>query len=201
MSLRIPPTRQSLLARIQNTGDDQSWREFESIYRPAVYRFARRRGLQPSDAEDLAQQVMISVAKKISDWNPSSAAGSFRAWLLTVTRHATLNLITRRRPVTQSESSATQILHANTADPDTESIDWEFRRATFRALAANVRQEFQPSTWDSFWLVAVKGFSAERAAAELGLSVGAIYTNKSRVLKRLRVRLAEWNSDSEVDAR
>ena len=64
----FPETRDSLLARIGGPRDEEAWREFVTIYRPVVYRLARRRGLQHEDAEDLAQQVMISVRRAIDVW-------------------------------------------------------------------------------------------------------------------------------------
>lgn len=192
MPERIPTTRKSLLVRIRNRDDLQSWSEFESIYRPAVYRLARRRGLQASDAEDLAQQVMLSVTRKVPDWQTDSGNGSFRAWLLTVTRNAITNHLVRRRPDVAEGGSG---FLSNAIDPRNEqsmdrAIDWEFRRAAFRQAANDIKREFRSETWDCFWLTAVLRKPAQDTAQKLGLRVGAVYTNKSRVLKRLREHIA-----------
>lgn len=190
MTVRIHSTRQSLLLRLKDSADGPAWIEFQTIYRPAVYRFARRHGVQPADAEDLSQQVMLAVAKKISVWNPDSRHGSFRAWLLTVTRNAVSNLVSRSRPDAAAGGTGPVALltQAVSGEAAKEEIDWELRRATFRWAAEEVRREYQPATWNSFWLTAVERQSAEQVADDLGLSIGAVYTNRSRVLKRLR----EW---------
>ncbi|MEM1069829.1 MAG: sigma-70 family RNA polymerase sigma factor [Planctomycetota bacterium] len=190
----IPTTQNSLLARLKDRDDVTAWAEFEAIYRPAIYRFVRRRNLQPADADDLAQQVMITVAKKIDQWD-SERSGSFRAFLLTVTRNATLNHLRRRT----GDSRLSDDLSV-TNDPSAvmeSDIDWELRRAAFRSVAAMVRHEFKASTWDSFWLVAVLGHSPHQAARELGLSLGAVYTNKSRVIKRIREQIASTDLDHD----
>lgn len=192
----IPSTQKSLLARLKNSGDITAWAEFESIYRPAIYRYVRRRDLQPADADDLTQQVMIKVAEKVGRWDPDRS-GSFRAFLLTVTRNATLNHLRGRtresRPADVSPATADD---ATKMEPD---IDWELRRATFRSVAAMVRHEFKPSTWDSFWLVAVLGHAPQDAARQLGLSLGAVYTSKSRVIKRIRDRIASLDLHCDVE--
>lgn len=200
LNASIPSTRNSLLARLQDSGDLAAWAEFESIYRPAIYRFVRGRNLQPADADDLTQQVMIAVAKKLGQWDPDQS-GSFRAFLLTVTRNATLNHLTRRsreHPMAEGEQM-TGIQGVVTPGMD-EEIDWEFRRAVFRSVAATVREEFKPSTWDSFWLVAVLGYAPSDAAQQLGLSIGAVYVCKSRVIKRIRDRIAELDLDGNGSA-
>ena len=64
----IPETRPSLILRMQDGGDEAAWEEFVAIYRPVIFRMAILKGLQHNDAEDLAQQVLISVSKKIGEW-------------------------------------------------------------------------------------------------------------------------------------
>jgi RNA polymerase sigma-70 factor (ECF subfamily) len=193
MTTGIPQTRQSLLIRIKNPHDQIAWQEFVEIYRPAVYRFARRRGLHLEDAEDITQQVLVSLLRKIDEWNTNKQAGSFRAWLLTVTRNAVSNKLGRKS--LDDGCGGTSVLQrlSNVADDDEDStvLDWELWRATFRSAAAEVRPEFQETTWQAFWRTAVQRKSAEQAADELGVSIGAVYTARCRVLKRLRDLVCE----------
>jgi len=193
MTTSIPQTRQSLLIRIKNPQDQTAWQEFVEIYRPAVYRFARRRGLHSDDAEDITQQVLLSLLRKIGEWNTDRQAGSFRAWLLTVARNAVSNKLSRKSH--DDGCGGTSVLQrlSNFVDDHEESatFDWELRRATFRRAAAEVRPEFHETTWQAFWRTAVERRSAERTASELQVSIGAVYTAKSRVLKRLRDLVCE----------
>ena len=143
------------------------------IYRPTVYRFARRRGLQSEDAEDIAQQVLVSLLRKIGEWNTDKQAGSFRAWLLTVIRNAVSNRLGRKS--LDDRCGGTSVLQrlSNVVDDheDSTMLDWELWRATFRSAATEVRPEFQETTWQAFWRTAVERKSAEQAADELGVSI------------------------------
>ncbi len=115
----LPTTRRSLLIRVRDPRDHGAWAEFESIYRPAVYRFARRRGLQPADAEDLSQRVFQKTAHKVSEWDEVGKQGSFRAWILLVTRNEVINALSRNAPMRLREepqpanSASTKFPRAN----------------------------------------------------------------------------------------
>jgi len=80
-----PETRSSLLLRIRDADDRDAWDQFSEIYRPVICRVARLKGLQQADAEDLAQQVLLSVAGAIDRWQPDEGRAKFRTWLKRVT--------------------------------------------------------------------------------------------------------------------
>ena len=96
--VHLPETRNSLLLKVRDPADAVAWEEFVAIYRPLIYRLARRRGLQDADAEDLAQRVLVSVSEAIRTWEKDERRGTFRAWLLRVARNAIINALTRTRP-------------------------------------------------------------------------------------------------------
>ena len=68
----FPDTQSLLLANIQSLDNREAWAEFVQIYRPVVYRMARRRGMQDADAQDLSQDVLVRVSKAIDRWEPQS---------------------------------------------------------------------------------------------------------------------------------
>src|SRR5262245_29552184 len=80
----FPDTRASLLVRIADAQDTRSWNEFVRLYRPIVYRLARRQGMQHADAEELGQEVMLAVARAIDHFTPRPERGKFRNWLLRI---------------------------------------------------------------------------------------------------------------------
>lgn len=197
MTVSIPQTRQSLLLRIKNPHDRVAWKEFDAIYRPAVYRFARRRGLQPEDADDVTQHVLVVLMGKISEWNIEQD-GSFAAWLLTVARNAITNKLRRKPPdAGRGGTSVLQQLSNTLDESDDSALQWELWRAAFRWAASEVRPEFQQTTWQAFWNTAVQRQSSASVADELGLSVGAVYTAKSRVMKRLRDVIQELELNNQ----
>lgn len=191
----FPTTRVSLLMRVRDTADDTAWEEFASLYRPAIHRFARLRGLQEADAQDLSQNVMAAVADRISDWEPDSARARFRTWLCRVAMNQTIRLYRRRRSEqTCGGTTALDALH-NRQD-DAEALLLSYQREIFRLVARRVRTEFEESTWQAFWLTAVEGASIQETATSLGRSIGAVYTARSRIIRRLQELAGEYTDES-----
>ena len=198
----LPDTRQSLLRRASDLHDDAAWSEFVTIYRPAVLRFALRRGLQLADAEDVTQRVFVVVARKLKEWNPDAAAGSFRAWLLTVTRNAVINAVTRQpRDTARGGTSTLQRLGRQPSKrPDRsleDELERECQRAEFRRAATEVEHEFEPATWQAFWLTAVNQQEVAAVASKLGKSNGSVYAARSRVMRRIRQRVLSIRPERE----
>ena len=192
-----PETRQSLIVRLKDRADHEAWFEFTEIYRPVVYRLALHRGLQPADADDLVQSVFSAVARVIGQWQEDPQRARFRTWLNRVAENAVVNALTRGprdRGVGGSEMIDLLQLHP-AASGDSQSIRVERRREIFRWAARQVRSEFQSETWDSFWMTAVEGVSVEEAARLLSRSIGAVYAARSRVMRRLREKVAEWSDE------
>lgn len=189
-----PETSPSLLFRLKEGDDEAAWEEFVAIYRPVIVRLAMLKGLQHCDAEDLAQQVLISVSKSIPKWEQDAHRARFRTWLQKVVRNATLNALTR----TASEravggTSVMSLLNSQPAHSHEDSalFDLEWRREAFRWAADQVREEFQPATWEAFWLTAVEGLTAQEAAERVKKSAGAVYVARSRVMQRIQSVLSE----------
>jgi RNA polymerase sigma factor (sigma-70 family) len=185
----FPDTRVSLLARIQSPRDEDAWREFATIYRPVVYRLARKRGLQDADADDLSQRVVIAVQRAIGNWDFDPAKGRFRSWLARIAQNAIINALTRRRPDAATGGSSVQEFLHEQPEPDPgmqEHLQHEYRRSLFRWAAERIRTEFRDGTWEAFWLTTVEGVSVEDAGRRLGKGIGAIYAARSRVMRRLK---------------
>jgi RNA polymerase sigma factor (sigma-70 family) len=194
----LPETSESLLARLRDADDAAAWERFVLVYRPAVYRLARRRGLQSADAEDLAQQVMGNVSRAIGGWRKDAARGSFRSWLFRVARNACVNAVERGpRDAARGGTSMEQQLQQWPAADDSldRLIEDEHQRAVFRGAAEDVRSEFEEATWLAFWLTTIDGLSVEQASDALGKSVGSIYTSRSRVMRRLKEKVREFQED------
>ena len=196
----LPDTRESLLVRLTDPQDHDAWAEFVELYRPAVYRLARRKGQQPADAEDLTQQVFASISQAIVRWDPDPRRGRFRAWLLRIAKNATLNALTRTRPDAGiGGSSILELLH-NQPDFDAgleAELTIEYRRQVFRWAVRQVRQEVEQASWEAFWLTSVEGESVEHAASRLGKTPGAIYVARCRIMRRLRDKVQEYGGEEE----
>ncbi|MEO1525983.1 MAG: sigma-70 family RNA polymerase sigma factor [Planctomycetota bacterium] len=191
------PTRHSLILRLPSAEDTQAWEQFCSIYEPLIHRFARRQGLQDADARELVQDVLISVAKSVKDWRADPSKGRFRAWLFRIARNRLIDHVRKRRPDRASglTEEFAEIGNALSRDSIEATLENEHRRELFRAAAALVREEVQPSTWEAFWKTYVDGLTSEETAHDLGITVGAVYIARSRVLHRLRQHIETWESD------
>ncbi len=186
-----PPTRYSLLARLADAGDHEAWLEFQRSYQPAVYRYARSRGLQQADAAEVVQEVMCAVHRAMADWQPSHRAGSFRAWLAEAARRISLQLIRQRSRAGQAVggSAAQDVLDAVEVEAAETGEPIEDQRWLFFCAAAEVESEVSESTWRAFWQTAVENEPPGAVASDLGFSVGNVYSAKCRVLARIRRRV------------
>ena len=199
-----PETRPSLISRLQGGDDHAAWDEFVAIYRPVVLRLALRHGLQHTDAEDVAQGVLMSVAKHVADWKFDPQKARFRTWLQRIVRNAAINAILRR-PADRGRggTTAVQALDAIIANEDAISLqfDMEWRREAFRWASDDVRNELHPATWEAFWSTAVEGQNASDVAQRMGKSVGAVYVARCRVMQKIQARIQDLlgrDSNDEV---
>ena len=195
-----PSTRPSLLLRLKAPRDERAWAEFVEIYEPLIRRLARARGLQGADTDDLAQDVFRAVAVAIEQWDPDPARGSFRGWLFRIARNLIVNLLAaRRRQGASFGAGGTEMVELLRAQPsdseDSALFDLEYRRQVFARAAQRACSHFQETTWQAFWRTAVDGKSGAAVAAELGLSVGAVYVARSRVLGRLAERVRQMQAE------
>jgi len=195
---RLPETRDSLLVQIRDTEDAAAWKRFVAVYRPAVFRLAVRRGLQETDAEDLAQRVMIAVSRAIGSWTKDAARGTFRSWLLRIARNEIINALTRRpRDAGRGGTSVIKALEQFPSEGDdiVALVDDEHRRAVFRWAAEEIRPEFHEATWQAFWLSSAEGQAVDDVAVKLGKSVGAVYAARSRIIRRLKEVVRESEAE------
>jgi RNA polymerase sigma factor (sigma-70 family) len=193
----LPATRHSLIVKLRDPADSAAWGEFVAIYEPLVYRLGRLKGLQDADARDLCQEVFHAVARAIDRWDPGR--GSFRCWLSRIARNLLINFLTRRQQQYRASgaSSIRDLLEAQPAldASATALFEAEHERRLFQWAAEEVRAEFTPSSWQAFWQTALEDRPPGEVAAELGLSVGAVYVARSRVLSRLRRRIKQLCDD------
>ena len=183
-----PTTRRSLLARLRDTRDDAAWLEFTSIYEPVIYQMTRRRGTQDADAREVVQEVLLSVSSAITRFDLDQS-GSFRGWLNRITRNATIDRI--RAIASRKETlDASGVVRQLDAIIGNERIEDEFeqdrRKQLFRWAASQVRQSTGEQNWMAFWRSTVEGVQVNQVARELGMSEGAVYVARCRIIKRIR---------------
>jgi RNA polymerase sigma factor (sigma-70 family) len=193
----IPDTRESLLIRVTDARNQDAWEQFARSYRPVVYNVARMRGLQDADAQDVAQQVLIAVARALPLWERRDESTRFRNWLCRMARNAAVNTLTRQPrdrgvggTVIHSDVSALR----NAADPDSQ-LEREYRRQLFRRAAEAVRLRADEVTWRAFAMTMIEGRSIPEVAALLERTEAVIYAARSRIMRRLRDAVKEMEEE------
>jgi RNA polymerase sigma-70 factor (ECF subfamily) len=185
----VDVTRQSLLIRAVD-GDQGAWDDIHTLYRPLIVGWLHRQAVADRDLDDLVQEIFLAVYRGLPAFRHGGHEGSFRAWLRAIALNHSCDYwrSPARRNKPAGNEAAEEALR-QLEDPDSEL--WQFweeehDRHLLRCLLEMMETEFEPATMQAFRRVALEGVTGVEAAAELGLSVGAVYTARSRVLHRLR---------------
>ena len=188
------PTRFSLLIRLKDRRDSRAWEEFADIYSPIVYGYLRRKVLQDADASDVTQEVFRTVSRSIGGFTCERQLGSFRGWLMSVVRSRMNDFLARthRQVAGSGDTQMHRSLEEQPAeDSDLEAWNRDYQKSVFDWAAGRVRERFQEATWRAFWLTAIEGKDGKEVADTLGMTPGAVYVAKCRVLAQIRKRIQE----------
>jgi RNA polymerase sigma-70 factor (ECF subfamily) len=185
----VSDTPDSLLERLRLRPDPASWQRLVDLYTPLIRDWLRRQSVQPTDIDDLTQEVLGAVTRELPQFRHDLRRGAFRRWLRTVTVNRLRNFwrAARHRPAVGSAAFDEAL--DRLADPDSDLSrlwDEEHDRHVVRRLLELIEPEFEPGTWRAFRLLVLDGMPARDVAAELGTSVNAVRIAKSRVLSRFR---------------
>lgn len=179
------PTRASLLSRLKNWEDTESWRAFFDTYWKLIYGFALRRGLSHDEAQEVVQETVLAVARSIARFQYDPKACSFKTWLLTVTRLKIANQFARRarQPTpaanpSPDHSGSTPCLHRV---PDTPPGPWEqawdaeWQKNLADVALGRVKRRVSIEQYQMFDLFVLKGWPASDVARTLGVTIGHVY--------------------------
>lgn len=184
-------TSNSLLLRTCRF-EGEAWERFARLYSPIIYRWCRQSQLQPSDIEDVSQEVFRGVVNGLSRYLKERPA-KFRAWLWGITRNkVTDHFRTKGRipdAIGGDEGADLLALATNSLSGDYSASRISFDTLIVQRTLEFLRSEFEAATWKSFWRLAVDGENAASIAADLGMTKKAVRQAKYRVLRRLRQEL------------
>jgi RNA polymerase sigma-70 factor (ECF subfamily) len=177
-------TKPSLLLRIRDAHDSSSWSEFVEIYGPVIRSYCRRRGLQPTDADDVVQEILSIITRTIGSFEYEPGRGRFRDWIGTITRNKIARFYqTKGRQASGIGPDASNLLEAVAEDPEWSA---NLHARILEVALVRIRGNFEPSTWEAFERIWCLGLPALEVAKTLGMTIDSVYTAKSRVLRRLR---------------
>ncbi|MFO1512063.1 MAG: sigma-70 family RNA polymerase sigma factor [Verrucomicrobiota bacterium] len=200
------PTRYSLLSRLQNWDDQESWRVFFDTYWRFIYSMARKSGLTEAEAADVVQETVICVAKDIDKFKLDRKLGSFKGWLRNLTRWRIADQLRKRVPNVLGESSVSSpegSLMEPSQIPDVVDANlehaWEdqWQSNLMEAALERVKRRVKEEHYQMFDLNVVRQWSAKKVAETLEVSVARVYLAKHRILallkKEVRVLENQWD--------
>jgi RNA polymerase sigma-70 factor (ECF subfamily) len=204
MSLENPRsllTRASLLFRIRDWEDSNSWEEFDRLYRRFVYGVARRSGLSHAESEDVVQDVFKRVAETIQNFESNPERGSFRGWLMNLTRWRITDKFRARPPEAQLPPRRDDATGTGTLDrlPDPNANDdavWEteWQQNILDAALARLARRVPAKHFQAFELYARQQWPVLRVSRELGLNPASVYLINHRLTKQLKAEVARLQS-------
>lgn len=185
-------TRKSLIIRLKNEQNESAWRDFVCTYEAFLNRLVSRHGVPQRHIPDVTQQILMVIAKSVDGWQDDGNPASFRRWLGSVSRNVVLRFMTRERKQAGGVggSDVLTALGAVESPPDQEQIQ-RYRYELILWAAEQVRHDFLDSSWRAFWFTVIEQRSVEEVARELGVSPGSIYMSRSRIMSRIREKVAE----------
>lgn len=200
----LMPTRYSLLSRLQNWDDQASWKDFFDTYWRLIYSIALKAGLSETEAQDVVQETIISVAKDIHKFKRDRALGSFKGWLRNLTRWRIADQL-RRRVQPRQENLATgdeadsSLEYAQVPDPAGSPLDdvWEneWRANLFDAAVQRVKQRVKEEHFQIFDLHILRQWPARRVAAALNINVSQVYLAKFRILALIKKEIRKFDRE------
>jgi RNA polymerase sigma factor (sigma-70 family) len=181
-------TSSSLLIKVRDQGDAESWRDFVAIYEPLIISYCRKRGLADHDARDVAQEVFVRLLKALPTFELDRERGRFRTWLWQVTISAMTDPVRRN----YRRDAAEQAWREQRIEQDDQET-WRklFQRRVLDCALQKVRAKTSERAWDCFERHLLTGRPAALVAAELGMTDNAVYAAASRVLTQVREACAQ----------
>jgi RNA polymerase sigma-70 factor (ECF subfamily) len=181
-------TGTTLRALLRDPADPQAWKAFVERYAPRVLAWCRQWDLQPADAQDVTQEVLYRLVGQLRRCSYDPAKGHFRGWLKGVARHAWSDLRDSRRRAGwgSGDPHIQRLLEAQEDEHGLlQALEQEFERELYEEAQARVQLRVSRPTWQAFRLLVQEKWAGAKVAAELGLTVAAVYMAKQRVQKML----------------
>jgi RNA polymerase sigma factor (sigma-70 family) len=187
-------TRRSLVERLENWEDRKHWQEFFDTYWKLIYSAARKSGLTDVEAQEVVQETVITVAKNVGKLRYDPAVGSFKGWLLHITRWRIADQFRKREPGQAQRTRSLDDRATATIErvPDKDAIDldavWEreWQQNLLAAAITRVKKKVDPKQFQIFDCYVRKEWPAQKVATELRVSVGQVYLARHRISALLK---------------
>ena len=196
------PTRRSLLSRLRDWDDQESWRDFFEIYGRFIYRTARKAGLKDEEAQDVVQETLIAVAKQMPGFKYNPAIGSFKGWLHQITRRRVVDHFRKRSPEVDlgqaglADTSLDQL--PDRAGYGFDSLwEEEWQKHLLHAAMQHVKRRIHPKQFQMFDLFVTQQWPIKAVMDTLGVSAAQVYMAKMRVSRMIKSEIKTLKTQTE----
>jgi len=198
------PTRQSLLSRLKDLGDQESWRVFFDTYWKLIYSTSVKAGLTDAEAQDAVQETVISVMKSMPNFQYDPAKGTFKSWLLRLTKWRIGDQLRKRQRGIQHQSHGgpgsagaetadgpVDMEHHVTAGAEFDAMwDEEWEQNLLDAAVERVKKKVDPVAYQLFDLYVLKKWKVSKVANTLKVNPGMVYLTKHRIGHLIKKEIA-----------
>jgi RNA polymerase sigma-70 factor (ECF subfamily) len=199
-------TRKSLIARLDNWEDQKTWDEFYQTYWRLIYAVAIKAGLRPEEAFDCVQETILSIAKQSKKKLYDPEQGSFKTWLMNMTRWRINDQFRKRKKDTammggewDDERKTAVIDRIEDPNGDVLSRLWdvEWKKNVADAALARVKAQVSPKQYQIFDFYVIRQWDPQKVQQKLNVSMAQVYLAKHRVGAVLKKELAKLEDEME----
>lgn len=199
-------TRKSLIARLDNWEDQKTWDEFYQTYWRLIYSVAIRAGLRSEEAFDCVQETILSIAKQSKKKLYDPEQGSFKTWLMNMTRWRINDQFRKRKKDTamtggdwDDDRKTAMIDRVEDPNGDVLSRLWdvEWKKNVAGAALARVKAQVSPKQYQIFDFYVIRQWDAQKVQEKLNVSMAQVYLAKHRVGAVLKKELAKLEDDAD----
>jgi len=200
------PTRQSLLSRLRDCEDQDGWREFFETYWRLIYKAARQAGLDESRSQDVVQTTFIYLSRRMPRFRYDPALGSFKAWLLRVTR-SRISVLRRRAEAKEAGLPEPDLdglevnIWESIPDPSSDHLDeiWqrEWEQHIIQTALRRIRARISAQQLLIFELAALEEIPLNQVARKLDVSLMQVYLARHRVGKMFKTEVERLRRETE----
>lgn len=199
-------TRRSLIHRLKNLDDHDSWREFFQTYWKLIYSVSLKSGLTEAEAEDAVQETVVTVAKTMETFRYDREKCRFKTWLMRITRLRIIDQFRKRRPdfirhSADESGTGTGTVEriADPAKPFEETLwDHEWQRNLVDAAMDRVKRNVNPTHYQIFYLSVVKELGTAQVARTMGVSMAQVYLVKHRVAAQVKKEIMRLEKSEDT---
>jgi RNA polymerase sigma-70 factor (ECF subfamily) len=199
-------TRKSLIARLDNWEDQRTWDEFYQTYWRLIYAVAIKAGLRSEEAFDCVQETILSIAKQSKKKLYDPEQGSFKTWLMNMTRWRINDQFRKRKKDTAMiegewpDDRKTAVIE-RVEDPNGDVLerlwDVEWKKGIAAAALSRVKAQVSPKQYQIFDYYVIRQWDAEKVQEKLNVSMAQVYLAKHRVGAVLKKELAKLEEETE----